>query len=182
MLSLIWLDIGWLVVLVGGEVACAFQHPTSYAVVRARPGSRLRERVGLAVLVAVARRHMSAEPPWTIDELARALGAPQPTVEEIVDGLVAHQIVALTSRPEAVVLVVDPARLSVADVLEIVREAGSTGNVPLRLDARTTDLIERRDQAVRDACHGVTLASLVDAPPTDAPVTDLTRYRRRVAE
>ena len=183
LLSLIWLDLAWLVVLIGGEVACAFQHPTSYAVVRARPGSRLRERVGLAALVAVARRHLSAEPPWTMDELARALGAPQSTVEDIVDALVASQIVALTSRPEAVVLLVDPARLSVGDVLDIVREAGSTGDLPLRLDARTTDLIERRDQAVRDACHGVTLASLVEAPSSsDAAVSDLARYRRRVAE
>jgi membrane protein len=183
MLSLIWLDVAWLVVLVGGEVACAFQHPTSYAVVRARPGSRLRERIGLAALAAVARRYVSAEPPWTVDELARALGAPQSTVEEIVDCLVSRQILALTSRPEGVVLVVDPARLSVRDILETVREAGSTGDLPLRLDARTTEVLEHRDQAVRDALHGVTLAALVEGPaPFEAAVTDLARYRRRAAE
>ena len=67
-ISLIWLQLAWLVVLTGGQVAYVHQHPISYVVVRGRPSLLLRERIGLGALVEITRQYLGAAVPrgrWT---------------------------------------------------------------------------------------------------------------------
>jgi membrane protein len=68
---LLWLQVGWLVLLVGGQVAYIHQHPMSYVALRGRPSVRLRERAGLGALVEITRHYLAGDSPLSLDELAR---------------------------------------------------------------------------------------------------------------
>src|SRR5882672_3583506 len=57
LISLIWLQLAWLIVLTGAQVAYVYQHPIASVVVRGRPSLLLRERVGLGALIEITRRY-----------------------------------------------------------------------------------------------------------------------------
>ena len=63
-LFLIWLYVGWLIVLVGGETAYFYQHPYAYLQEGSRGGQthlfqeRLAERLALLALVEMTRRYL----------------------------------------------------------------------------------------------------------------------------
>src|SRR5262249_61174533 len=88
-LSLIWLQVAWLIVLIGGQVAYADQHPSSYAASRRPHGVVFRERIGLAALVEIARRHLSGQPPYRLDNLSLTNHGPLPPPHEPVQMFVA---------------------------------------------------------------------------------------------
>jgi membrane protein len=179
-LSLIWLQVAWLVVLIGGQVAYADQHPASYAAARLPHGLLFRERVGLAALTEITRRYLSGQPAYRLDELSRATDAPQTTLEELVDVFVARGILVRASDPESVVLSHPPEQFLVVDLLHVIRD-------PASVDARTpearvnavSDVLHRRDEALRSALGEVTLRSLAAATQSRRTVTDLAQHRRR---
>src|SRR4029450_10472159 len=113
-LFLLWLQVAWLVVLVGGQVAYVHQHPTSYVAFRGRPSAHLRERTGLEALVEITRRYLAAKPPLRLDDLARLLGAPLAIVDEVIEDFVAHGFLARAVEPDGVVLARTPELITVA--------------------------------------------------------------------
>jgi membrane protein len=179
-LSLIWLRIAWLIVLVGAQVAYADQHPSSYAASRRGDGLPSRERVGLTALVEVTRRYLSGKPPLRIDGLAAATGAPVTVLEELVDGFVAHGILARGTEPEGLILARPPEQVDLVEVLDVVRgpdsgDASRPGSGPNAV----SDVLRQRNQALREALDGVTLRSLVSRTRSpEAVVADLGQYRR----
>jgi len=179
--SLIWLQLSWLVVLIGGQVAYAHQHPTSYAAGRRRHGVRFRDGIGLLGLVEITRRHQGGLPPYTVEKLAAVTGAPLTILEDVVDGLVGRGILARAVEPPGVILARPPEQLLVVDLLDAIRN-------PTALDVHTSipsektvlGLLRRHDEILRDALQGVTLASLAsETSAADTSVAELARYRRR---
>ena len=179
-LFLLWLQVAWLVVLVGGQVAYVHQHPTSYVAVRGRPSARLRERTGLGALVEITRRYLAGEPPLRLDDLARLLGAPLAIVDEMIEDFVAHGFLARAIEPDGVVLARTPELITVAEVLAAIREPGHNA---VDLDVAPGPAVEalrRRDDAVDQALAGLTLGSVATAGATpEAVVAKLSAYRRR---
>jgi membrane protein len=180
--SLIWLQVAWLVILIGGQVAYADQHPSSYRAARLPHGVLFRERIGLAALTEITRRYLSGQPAYRLDELSRAIEVPQATLEELVDAFVARRILVRANEPESVVLSHPPEQFLVVDILDVIRD-------PASVDAWTTgahanavsEVLHRRDEALRNALGGVTLRSLAAEPSSRRTVADLTQHRRREA-
>jgi membrane protein len=177
---LLWLQVAWLIVLVGGQVAYVHQHPTSYVAIRGRPSARLRERAGLGALVEITRRYLVGEPPPRLDDLARRLGAPLAIVDEVIEDFVAHGFLARAVEPDGVVLARTPELITVAEVLATIREPAHDA-VDLDVPAgAAVDTLQRRDDAVDQALAGLTLRSVATAESTpEAVVAKLSAYRRR---
>jgi membrane protein len=177
---LLWLQIAWLVVLLGGQVAYIHQHPTSYVALRGRPSVRLRERAGLGALVEITRRYLAGEPPPRLDDLARRLGAPLAIVDEVIEDFVVHGFLARAVEPDGVVLARAPELITVAEVLAAIREPAHNAVDLDTGDGPAEDALRRRDDAVDQALGGLTLRAVATASPTpDDVVAKLSSYRRR---
>jgi membrane protein len=179
--SLIWLQLAWLIVLIGGTVAYADQHPSSYAASRRRYGLLFRERIGLAALVEITRRYLAGQPAYRLDALSLAIDAPLATLDELAETFVARGILVRATEPESVVLSRPPEQILVVDLLDAIRDPASVdAQTPEKSANAVSDVLRRRDEALRDALDGVTLRSLAsETPSPEAVVADLARYRRR---
>jgi membrane protein len=161
---LVWLYVGWLIFLIGAEVAYFHQHP--YAFIRealhGSKGHRFQEWLALSALVEITRRHFSGAPPWQPTELAANLGVS--SLENLVDEFVRAGILLRSADPEGVALARPPESVTVKDILNIVSDSATQD---VENAGPAADVLLRRDQAVQKALEGVTLKSLVaDAPST----------------
>jgi membrane protein len=89
---LIWLHLGWLILLCGCQLACFVQHPSRmnpYLALIPLAG-RAREQLGLALLAAVTRRFARAEAPADTSGLASTLGVAEATLCNVGAELVAN--------------------------------------------------------------------------------------------
>ncbi|HYE34558.1 YihY/virulence factor BrkB family protein [Methylocaldum sp.] len=123
-LFMIWLDLSWLILLVGGQAALYFQHP-HYVRGKSRfiqLSNRLKERLGLAVMYLVGERFVHAGKPWTIDELAERLSIPWETVKDSLSVLQAGELVVETGKgDESFIPARDIAGITVWDILAAMR-------------------------------------------------------------
>ncbi len=125
-LFMIWLDLSWLILLLGGQAAFYFQHP-HYVLGKSRflPLShRLKERIGLAVMYLIGERFVHAQKPWTIDELAERLSLPWETVKDGLAMLQAGGLVVETGKgDESFIPARDIAGITVWDIVTAMRTA-----------------------------------------------------------
>ncbi len=178
--GLIWLQVAWLIVLIGGEVAYAHQQPLSYAATRQRHGLRFRERMGLAALVEITRRYLAGQPAYGVEELAQVIGAPLSTLDELTDAFVARGILVRVTEPEGVMLSRPPEDLRVTEILDVISDPETTAGTETIGANSITEVLHRRDQAQRAALGGVTLRTLLsETGRPEASVADLTQFRRR---
>jgi membrane protein len=169
-IALIWLQVAWLVVLTGGQVAYVHQHPISYVVVRGRPSLLLRERVGLGALVEITRGYLGAAGPARLIDLARTLDAPLAILEDLIEDFVASGLLVRTTEPDGIVLARAPEHVSIVDALTAVREPPSSYDVDATtVPAAVAATLRRRDAAVRDALAGLSLRSLAATPADLSP-------------
>jgi len=163
-ISLIWLQLAWLVVLTGGQVAYVHQHPISYVVVRGRPSLLLRERIGLGALVEITRQYLGAGGPARPVDLARTLDAPLAVLEDLIEDFVASGLLVHTAEPDGVMLARAPDHVTVVEVLGTIREPPSARAVqPPDVPTPVTATLRRRDDAVRDALGGLSLRTLASS-------------------
>ena len=167
-LFLIWLYVAWLIVLVGAQVAYYHQHPTAYLTQLRwkHHAAAFRESLALNVLVLLTRRYTAGEPPVQAHALSAKLGVPLSAVEDILEDFVEHHLLYRTTDPKGIVLGRPPERITVLDVLQLVShqewprpDVAQHGHDPVET------LLRQRDQAVRDALQGVTLAMLAAEEP-----------------
>jgi membrane protein len=166
LISLIWLQLAWLIVLTGAQVAYVHQHPIASVIVRSRPSMRLREQIGLGALVEVTRRYLRGEGPSQPTELARTLDAPLATLEDLLEDFVASGLLVHTTEPDGVLLARAPDHVSVIDALDAIREPASLETDPPEVPGPVAEALRRRDEAVRGALSAVTLRSLATAAET----------------
>ena len=123
-LFMIWLELSWLILLLGGQAAMYFQHP--YYVRgfdRFRHlGSRMKEGLGLTLMTLIGERFVKAEQPWTLDGLAEHLGLPWDTVKECLEALQNGGLLEETGRgDDSFVPASDISLMRVKDVLGVMR-------------------------------------------------------------
>jgi membrane protein len=155
---LIWLYVGWLIVLLGAEVAYFHHHPRAFVreALHAGKGCHLfQEWLALGLLTEIARRHISGRPPWQPVQLAKVLGVS--SVEVLADEFVRAGILLRSAEPPGIALARPPEDVAVKEIFEIL--AGS--DVPELKDGGVIgDVLMRRAQAVDKALEGVTLRTL----------------------
>jgi membrane protein len=178
---IIWLQAAWLVVLIGGQVAYVHQQPGSYATALRQHSVLFRERIGLTAVVEITRRYLSSQPPYRLEDLSRVTGATLSVLEELTDAFVARGILVRATEPEGVMLYQPPENLTVLDILHAIHDPARVDAWTEATDANTvSDVLHRREQAIRSTLGEVTLRSLVaEADRSDSTVADLTEYRRR---
>jgi membrane protein len=164
-LFLIWLQLAWLIVLAGAEVAYFHQHPAAARALLAgrEPGHPSRERLGLEALHLVARRHLGGEPPAGVDRLASLLGVPETTLADPIEALVARGLLVRTRDPDGVALTRAPELIGVAQILAALRDpavAAPGAARPGAAAAAVSEVLGLRDAAVKRALASVTLRTL----------------------
>ena len=160
---LIWLYVGWLIFLVGAEVAYFHQHPSVF-IREALPGGkghRFQEWLALSALIEITRRHLSQAPPWQPTELAADLGVS--SLDNLFDEFVRAGILLRSTEPEGIALARPPEAVPVKDILDIVSDSAV---LAVENAGSAAHVLSRRDQAVQKALEGMTLRSLAgESPP-----------------
>jgi membrane protein len=160
---LIWVYVGWLIFLIGAEVAYFHQHPSAF-IRESLPGlkgHRFQEWLALSALVEITRRHLSQAPPWQPTELAVNLGVL--SLENIFDEFVRAGILLRSAEPEGIALARPPEAVTVREILDVV---GDSAAPAVANDGPAAHVLRRRDQAVEKALEGMTLRSLVSETPS----------------
>lgn len=173
LLFMVWLNLSWLILLVGSSVAFYRQHPTRRAN-GGRRGAELapaqRERVALAVMLAIVEDWWAGRPSPDTEQLAGRASAAGVAVDGVLDALLNAGLIVpggtgdggyLPARP--------PERISVKQVLDAVRhdrDGASASGRGATADARVMETIER---ALDDATGSTTLASLVAPESQETP-------------
>jgi len=162
-LFLLWLYVGWMIVLIGAQFSFFHQHPTAYLsrLLWEQGTPAFRERLALRLLLVLAKRYLKGARPLNQSELAIALNLPVSLVEEQIEQLAERGLVGVLNEPEGVSLIKPPELISAKEILDATREGTSTGPlVPLDADDPITPLLHRRDEAIEEALKGLTLRSL----------------------
>ncbi|MGB1561627.1 MAG: YihY/virulence factor BrkB family protein [Sinimarinibacterium flocculans] len=97
---LIWLYVGWLILLIGCQLAFYIQHP-EHLKPRRTPASlsgRATEYLALMIMGLTGRRFMAGRPGYTQEELALALHAEPDHVARVVEVLLFHGLLVETGH------------------------------------------------------------------------------------
>jgi membrane protein len=169
---LVWVYASWLTVLVGAEVAASYQNEQRATQRRRarRANDAVREAVGLAVAVRLARVFQEGAPRPSTADLAADLAAPLPLVEQAADRLARSGILVATQAGDEHVFALGqaPHHVTAWDVITTLRGAGGAGGrdleVQLQLDPRVLDVLEGLARAASESRSNLTLAALVTPP------------------
>jgi membrane protein len=126
-LLMIWIYLGWLILLVGSSIAFYQQHPEllDSPEREPEPSPRQRERLALSIAGRIARTHLAAEPPQDRETLAKAVRQPTRALQTTLNLLEdAGYIVRTADEPTGYVLTRPPEDIAVLDILERVRHWG----------------------------------------------------------
>lgn len=121
---LIWLYVGWLIMLIGCQLAFYVQHPEHLTPNKQAPllGARRAEYLGLSAMAEIGQRFMAGKPPMSAEELTRKLKAAPEHVDRVLDVLLHHKILATTGADQQSFL---PSRdldsLTVAELWRLLR-------------------------------------------------------------
>jgi membrane protein len=159
-LFFLWLYVGWLVILIGAEVAYCYQHKTVGLQEVAFHKPFYQERLALSALVAVTQRHLVGQRPWSVVELAAVLGVPVFHLEELIDEFVRCGFLLRTAEPVGVTLGRAPENITVSEILLTLRGADTTAAIANGEDP-VSEILKRRAQVIHQAFQDVTLRSLV---------------------
>jgi len=171
---MLWLYIGWLVLLAGASAAYYHQHPERVSLIRGEPilSMRMVERLSFALLTAIVNQFVTADPRSGTEELAGELNVPAGVVQLQIDALSrAGLIVATADNPPRWLPARAPETISLSDVMTAIRMNGE--NPVFAFDTITIPPIAGRllsdiEQHHAEVLSRLSLADLVD-PATSGP-------------
>ena len=171
LLFLLWLHVGWVIVLLGAQVAYAHQYIRFYEGERELLINSLagREKLGLQMMFLIGRNFFHGLDPLSMTALANELYVPEGLVKDYMETFRHGRLVLPVADQEAFVLARDPERISIKEILDCVRNFG--GKKPALLTAEEAvidELLEKVDDSVAYALEGKSLQSLIveQSPPS----------------
>ena len=170
-LFIMWLHVSWLILLMGGSVAFYNQHPEYLGLLthELHFSGRVRERLSLLACFLIVQHFQYRLDPWTDVALARRLGVPPETLEQLLEAFEkASIVVAVRGSSGAYVPARDPGTVSVGEVLEVARSAGESHHFPyddIVSVAAVDDIRGDIDAAIDTALVNRTLRDLALASP-----------------
>ena len=170
-LFIMWLHVSWLILLMGGSVAFYNQHPEYLGLLthELHFSGRVRERLSLLACFLIVQHFQYRLDPWTDVALARRLGVPPETLEQLLEAFEkASIVVAVRGSSGAYVPARDPGTVSVGEVLEVARSAGERHHFPyddIVSAAAVDDIRGDIDAAIDTALANRTLRDLALASP-----------------
>jgi len=160
-LFIMWVNIGWLIVLVGAHIARYWQHPHLLQLGKTgmQPEQVHDEALALNLMTLIGHAYYFDEPNWTLESLAArgCCGSPD-LVEDLVRCLQARRLILATNDdPEAFF----PARsIETIPLHEIVAAARRHGDSSAPFPP-VQAVVDRIDSAVAASLEGKTLKDLV---------------------
>ncbi len=162
-LFVIWVNVGWLIILVGAQVACYWQNPHRLPPRGAGGGSRDSERSALAltIMTLIGRAHYHRDPLWTLNRLvAQCEGSSPEAVTEVVEALRRKGLIVASGDDQPVYL---PAHdIGVIGLQDIVAAVRAEGEASCRSPA-VREVMSRISAAIGQTLKGQTLKDLVRA-------------------
>jgi membrane protein len=161
----VWTYLGWLILLAGAQLAFYLQNPDYLRLGHAtlRLSGVEQERLALDVMARVAQGHRAGDPPWTVENLGRALELPGIAIADMTEHLERTGLLAQADDGKLF-----PAReigtITLAQIINCARSR-STGHEPHpRLSATGVQQLQAElENAWRNVCGDRTLADLIDA-------------------
>jgi membrane protein len=122
-LFILWLYVSWLLVLLGAQLAFAFQHASTYykEALGEQPNQTYRERVACRVYLQVARDFFLGLPPTDLDLVATDLDIPRRLLEGVVEDLKAGAYIREVHNGSGLVPATDLERVTVSDIITFMR-------------------------------------------------------------
>lgn len=166
-LFLIWLYVGWLILLVGTRIAFYHQHPEYLlgpAGQRAM-GPRLMERLALTVAARIAARHQAGADPLSSEALAEEIGMIEERVLAVLDRFEAEGLLVRSAEdPPRFLLSRSPRQIPLAELLDGLHREDEDPGTQARLDR---DPAVARIAAALEAARATSLQglSLADLAP-----------------
>src|SRR5688572_9821492 len=166
--ALIWIYLSWLILLIGAQLSFYVQNPRYLRVGQGhvRLTSSLRERLAFTVMLLVARKFITGEPPWRQRELAEDLEVPGSALSTVIDSLENAGLVTVTEEEEVL-----PARdlenIALCDVLNAVRDERQYETWLLwraRTDPDADAVAVSVESAIRERVEGRSLRELASPP------------------
>jgi membrane protein len=166
LLFLLWLHIGWVIVLLGAQVAYAHQHIRFYEgqrelLVHSPAG---REKLALHLMLLIGRNFFHGLDPFSVAALANQLYLPAGLVRDFMEMFHKTRLVLPLADEDTFVLGRDPERISVKEILDCVRNSGAGRKMQSdRTEAEIgiDELLQEVDESVSEALKGRSLQSLI---------------------
>ncbi len=172
LLFLLWLHVGWVIVLLGAQVAYAYQHLHLYQedreeLARSPAG---REQLALHMMFLVGSNFYHGLDPMSVSELANQLSLPAGLVNDFMEMFHQARLVLPLADEETFVLGRDPETIGIKEILDCVRNAGKIQKSPgkrTKEEQGIDEILTEADQSVAEVLEGKNLQSLIlsQSPP-----------------
>jgi membrane protein len=162
--TLIWLYLNWLVLLIGAQLAFYHQRPAFLRIGRQEPklSNAMRERLALNVMFLAGSAFRAPDRTITSGEAATELRIPSIALAPIAQALESAGLL-LTTEKEELLPGREMSRITLREILDVVRVKGETGS---HRDPNWSDTIEalgsELDSAVATIVADRTLSELLD--------------------
>jgi membrane protein len=168
-LFLIWLQLSWMIVLLGAEIAYAHQHVGHFSMAADyhHISTDIRRRYALHILHLVVVRFEAGRRPLTVDQIAKTLKLPYLMVSRLTDDLRNSRLISAVraernNGPTAFQPARDIHSITMGTVLEALDKAGGT-NWPASDDPEFVRVSQALDE----------LQAAIKGSPSDRLVKDL---------
>lgn len=163
-LFLLWLYVGWMIILLGAQVGFFYQHPNSYEwqYLGSHGVQAWRERTGMQVLRVLAQRELAGTSLGQIEEIVSEGTGSLSFAEELLDVFIEAGYLARTGRAKQLRFVKPVSAIYLDEVIRVIHQGGlASGAVVAQPLSDRNDpvvaVLRRRDQAVGTALEGLTL-------------------------
>jgi membrane protein len=164
---LIWLYVGWLILLIGANISFYIQNP-DYVISPRRElnlSNHMKERLALAIMLHVARNFYHDKTALTGKQLANRLRIPSDIIEQVLTALEKQSLISQTNDKVSRYLPAQPLEeMSVADVLHAVRHANEDQHLNpnmLPSDKDVDAVFEQMSDTLNDTFAKQTIKQLI---------------------
>jgi membrane protein len=174
LLFLLWLHVGWVIVLLGAEVSYAHQHIQFFEgdrqLLAQSPAGR--EKLALHLMLLIGRNFYRGLEPMSVAELAHQLRLPAGVVKEFMEMFVQAKLVLPLAGEDTFVLARDPQTIGVKEILDCVRNAGTkikTQPERSREESEVNGLLASLERSSEKTLEGKNLQGLILSvtPPSE---------------
>jgi membrane protein len=167
LLFFLWLQAGWLIILLGAQVAYACQHVDYYIGEQAVLSDTVagREKLGLQLMLLVGRNFYHGLDPMNVSELGAELRIPANLVKDFMDMFQRARLALLLAEDDTFVLSRDPETISIKEILDCVRNGGRRTIPQVGKRSREDDAIDELlldvENSTAEVLEGKSLQSLI---------------------
>jgi membrane protein len=162
--TLLWLYLNWLILLIGSQIAFYHQRPAFLRIGRREPrlSNAMRERLALNIMFLTGAAFRRPRKALSFNELSSDLEIPTLALAPIVTALESAGLL-ITTGDEELLPGREMSRISLREILEVVRESGETGSERPPVWSEGIDRLGNlMDSAIENVVADRTLATLLD--------------------